>query len=129
MDLNLTPDIYTPGVDTNGNYIDVNVKILNGIYCPCNKNKVIYKNASSFCNHKKSKNHQKWLNQLTNDKANYYVKLMELNEIYESQKKIIQQLENELKKKSLLIDYLTEQVTNNNLQNISTNIDLLEINE
>ena len=129
MDLNLTSDIYTPGVDTNGNYIDVNVKIINGIYCPCNKNKIAYKNMSSFCNHKKSKIHQKWLNQLTNDKANYYVELMKLKEIYESQKKIIHQLENELKRKSLTIDYLTEQVTKNNLLNISTNINLLEINE
>jgi hypothetical protein len=128
MDLNLTPDTYTPGVDTNGNYIDVNVKITNGIYCPCNKNKIAYKNMSSFCNHKKSKTHQKWLKQLNNDKANYYVKLIELNEIYESQKKIIHQLENELKKKLLLIDYLTEQVTNN-AHNITRNIDLLEINE
>ena len=128
MDINLTPDTYTPGVDTNGNYIDVNVKITNGIYCPCNKNKIAYKNMSSFCNHKKSKTHQKWLKQLNNDKANYYVKLIELNEIYESQKKIIQNLENELKKKSLLIDYLTEQVTNN-AHNITRNIDLLEINE
>lgn len=69
------------------------------------------------------------LKQLNNDKANYYVKLIELNEIYESQKKIIQDLENELKRKSLTIDYLTEQVTKNKLSNISTNIDLLEINE
>ena len=75
--------------------------------------------------------HQKWLNQLNNDKANYYIELIKLKENCENQKRIIQEMENELKRKSLTIDYLTEQVTknnNSNITNISTTIDLLDIN-
>ena len=132
MDLIETPDIYSPGTDTNNNYIDINFKIINGIYCPCTSKNKIYENETKFNSHKKTKMHQKWLNQLNNDKANYYVELIKLKENCENQKRIIQEMENELKRKSLTIDYLTEQVTKNNksnISNISTTIDLLEIND
>ena len=132
MELSITPDIYSPGVNPDGNYIDTHVKIINGIYCPCTSRNKIYENETKFNSHKKTKMHQKWLNQLNNDKANYYVELIKLKENCENQKRIIQEMENELKRKSLTIDYLTEQVTknnNSNITNISTTIDLLDIND
>lgn len=91
MDITITPDTYTPSVDTNGQYIDSIPIIKHGIYCSCGSRKdKIYENASKFVIHIKSKMHQKWIENLNHNKANYYIELL----------------------KTLTIDYLTEQLTN-----------------
>jgi hypothetical protein len=49
-------------------------------------------------------------------------------ELVENQRKIIAQLENQLQKKILTIDYLSEQLTHKANQKACTNIDLLDFN-
>jgi predicted RNase H-like nuclease (RuvC/YqgF family) len=48
---------------------------------------------------------------LNQNKANYYVEMVKHRELAENQRKIIAQLENQLSKKNLTIDYLTIQLT------------------
>jgi predicted RNase H-like nuclease (RuvC/YqgF family) len=63
---------------------------------------------------------------LNQNKANYYVEMLKNKELVENQQKIITQLEQQLQRKSLTIDYLTGQLTRQtNLQ--ATSIDLLDI--
>ena len=127
MDISLTPDTYTPSVDNNGNYIDSIPVIKYGLYCPCGSRKdKTYENASKFAVHTKSKCHQKWLLGLNQNKANYYVEIVKNKELIENQQKIIVNLENQLQKKQLTIDYLTEQLTHR--INHATSVDLLDIN-
>ena len=128
MDIALTPDMYTPCVDINGNYIDSIPVIKHGLYCPCGSRKdKAYENASSFAAHIKSKAHQRWLFVLNQNKANFYVEMMKNKEIVENQQKIITRLENQVQQKIMTIDYLTEQLTRKVNQHYS-NVDLLELN-
>lgn len=128
MDITTIPDMYTPSVNNEGNYID-NIPIMkNRIFCPCGTRKdKPYESASKFACHIKTKSHQKWLMLLNQNKANYYVELIKTKDLVESQQQIIAQLENQLQKKSLTIDYLTEQLTKkmNQPENI---IDLIDFN-
>jgi hypothetical protein len=128
MDITTTPDVYTPSVDDNGNYIDRIPLIHNGIYCSCGVRKdKVYDNHAKFQSHIKSKIHQKWIVSLNNNKANYYVEALQLKELVEQQKKILTQLENTLQTKILTIDYLTGQLIQKQNQNKPC-VDLLDIN-
>jgi hypothetical protein len=128
MNLTITPDTYTPSVDDNGNYIDNIPIIKNGLFCPCGSRKdKTYENTSKFALHIKSKSHQKWLVVLNQNKANYFVEMMKNKELVENQQKIITQLENQLQKKTLTIDYLTDQLTTKT-RSQACSIDLLDIN-
>ena len=64
---------------------------------------------------------------MNQNKANYYVEMLKNKELVEAQQKIIVQLENQLHKKVLTIDYLTDQLTNKTRQQ-ECNINLLDIN-
>ena len=88
MDIILTPDIYAPSVDSNGNYIDNIPEIINGITYPwgTQKNKV-YENSTKFNQHIKTKKHQKWLTIMNNNKANYYIEMIKYKDLVENQKK------------------------------------------
>ena len=128
MDITITPDTYTPSVNSEGNYIDSIPIIKTGLYCPCGSRKdKTYENVSKFATHIKTKTHQKWLANLNQNKANYYVEMLTNKELVENQKKIISQLENQLYKKTLTIDYLTEQLTTKTKQQ-KCDIDLLDFN-
>jgi ABC-type phosphate transport system auxiliary subunit len=128
MDITITPDTYTPSVDGAGNYIDNIPIIKNGLFCPCGSRKdKTYENTTKFAIHIKSKSHQKWLQILNQNRANYYVEMLKYKELVENQQKIITQLENHLQKKTLTIDYLTEQLTSKTSQQVFS-IDLLDIN-
>jgi hypothetical protein len=61
------------------------------------------------------------------NKANYYVELIKCKELIDNQQKIITKLETQLHKKTLTIDYLTEQIMINKNKN-ATVVDLLDIN-
>jgi predicted RNase H-like nuclease (RuvC/YqgF family) len=65
---------------------------------------------------------------LNQNKANYYVDMLKNKEIVESQQKIITQLEQQLQRKTLTIDYLTEQLTRQITQQNTPSFDLLDIN-
>ena len=129
MDIIITPDTYCPNVNEEGSYVDKIPIIKHGIYCVCGARRdKVYETASKFSSHIKSKTHQKWLVQLNNNKANYYVELLQSKELVEQQKKILSQLEIQLKTKSLTIDFLTQQL--NNAKKIETHqplINLLDI--
>ena len=128
MDLNLTPDTYTPGVDKQGNYVDSIPIIKNGLYCLCGSRKdKIYTTTSKFGAHIKTKKHKKWLEKLNDNKANFYVELLKAKDTISNQQKIIVDLENNLQKKNMTIDYLTEQLTNKPVVSTIT-YDLLDIN-
>jgi thioredoxin-related protein len=127
MDLTITPDTYIPSVNEQGNYIDNIPSIKNGILCPCGSRKdKIYENVAKFTAHIKSKSHQKWLMLMNQNKANYYIEMLKNKELVENQQRIIANLENQLKIKTLTIDYLTEQLTNKKTQQICE-INLLDL--
>jgi hypothetical protein len=129
MDITITPDTYLPSVDEAGNYIDNISVIKNGLFCPCGSRKdKSYENVSKFSTHCKTKSHQKWLMILNQNKANYYVEMLKNKDVIENQRKIIAQLENQLRKKELTIEYLTEQLTSKTTSLQAYNIDLLDIN-
>ena len=124
MDVTVTPDVYTPSVDTNGNYIDCVPTIKHGMFCPCTLQRdKLYESHTSFNVHTKTKIHQKWLQQLNFNKANYYVELLKAKELIENQQKIIVQLENELQQKSMALALLIERSAS-----VVCSIDLLDIN-
>ena len=126
MEISLTPDIYAPIVDDNGNYVDKIPFIKRGIYCLCGSRKdKIYENSSKFSTHIKTKCHQKWLDHLNQNKANYYVEVLKSKEIIENQQRIIQQLDNRLQDKDITINYLTKQLTKN-INSKTPSIDLLD---
>jgi hypothetical protein len=128
MDITTTPDMYTPSVDNNGNYVDHIPVIKHGLFCPCGSRKdKIYENASKFSSHIKTKIHQKWLVILNDNKANYYMESLKYKEITENQQKIITRFEQQLQQKSLTIDYLTEQLVRNKNIPQNTNTDLLNL--
>jgi hypothetical protein len=129
MDIVLTPDTYTPSVDDKGNYVDNIPIIKNGLFCPCGSRKdKTYDNTSKFSSHIKSKSHQKWILNLNQNKANYYVDMLKNKEIIENQQKIIKQLEEQSHRKTLTIDYLTEQLMQYKVNQQIISVNLLDIN-
>ena len=65
MELVVEPDLYSPNIDENGNYIDKIPSfhiIKKGIMCPCGCRKdKVYDSVGVFSAHTKTKAHQKWL--------------------------------------------------------------------
>ena len=127
MDLIVEPDIYSPSVDNNGNYVDKipsfnNLK--NGLRCPCGTRKdKCYETTVNFSTHIKTKKHVKWLSDVNLNRANYFVENMNLREIINSQKLLISKFDKDLHNKSLTIDYLTSQLVNK--KTLSKDIDNL----
>jgi hypothetical protein len=107
-----------PSIDNIGNYIDKIPSFNNlkhGIRCPCGSRKEkTYDTHGVFSTHIKTKTHQKWLNNLNLNKANYYIENENLKTTLHNQRLIISKLEKEVQNKSMTIDYLTRQLTNNN---------------
>jgi hypothetical protein len=116
MDLIVEPDIYSPNIDNDGNYVDKSpsyIHFKNGIRCPCGTRKdKIYECNSYFSNHVKTKTHQKWLFDLNTNKTNYYTENIILKDTINNQKIIIARLEKDKIVKSKTIDILTQQLIN-----------------
>jgi len=133
MDISVQPDLYCPSLDDNGNYIDSFPKFtlnFNGFYCKCTSRKdKIYETKKSLVSHFKTKCHKNWLENLNNNKQNYYIKYIEANEVIRSQKIIIASLNKELDNKNLTINYLTEQLVNNSLKSDRNNSKVHKTNE
>jgi len=137
MELVVEPDIYSPSIDENGNYIDkipsFNI-IKKGLLCPCGSRKdKVYETHTVFSSHIKTKRHISWLVTLNFNKANYYVKNQKLKETVQNQKLIIAKLEKDINTKIMTIDYLTQQISqmhllqgNKNINICKTVIDLIE---
>jgi ABC-type multidrug transport system ATPase subunit len=124
----LTPDTYTPSIDDTGNYIDKIPVIKHGLLCLCGTRKdKRYNTSSKFSTHIKTKTHQNWLQTLNQNKANHYVKMLELQDLVENQRKIMGNLEKQLSQKNTTIDYLSQQLIVTHNQNNAT-ANLLDIN-
>jgi hypothetical protein len=111
MELILIPDIYTPAIDENGNYVDheiINVK-KNGSKCPCKPIMYTFNSKSIFKDPTRTKSHKLWLCELNNNKSNLLQQNIELIETNKNQQKIIQELQN---KNNILFD-IVDNVTRN----------------
>jgi len=127
MDISLTPDTYTPIVDQAGNYIDSIPVIRHGLYCLCGSRKdKAYENTSKFATHIKTKTHQKWLEQLNQNRANYYVECIKHKDLVKQQQKLIAQLENRVSAQQLTIDCLTKQLVRPS-PTMDESVDLLDM--
>ena len=105
--------------------------IKNGIRCPCSNGTKVFEILSKFTTHTKTKRHQKWIEELNNNKLNYYKECLKNNENIENQKRIIAKMDIELKNKSLTIDYLTNELVSKNTTSTTKTekplLDLLDI--
>jgi len=116
MELVTEPDTYSPNIDEHGNYADKvpsfnTVALANGLRCSCGTRKdKVYTTAAMFSAHIKTKTHEKWLQDLNANKANFYVENKKLRDLIQSQKIMLGKMEVELANKSLTIDYLTQQL-------------------
>jgi hypothetical protein len=121
MELVVEPDIYSPSINDNGLYIDKVPPfnyIKKGLSCPCGSRKdKIYETHSVFVAHTKTKTHQKWLEMLNTNKANFYVDLEKAKEVISNQRLIIAKLEKDVSNKIMTIDYLTQQLHNTQVSN------------
>ena len=114
MELVVEPDIYTPSINDSGLYVDKVPPfnyIKKGLVCPCGSRKdKLYETHSVFVAHTKTKAHQKWLEGLNLNRANFYVELEKSKEVISSQRLIIAKLEKDISNKIMTIDYLTQQL-------------------
>ena len=117
MELVTEPDLYCPSINELGNYIDKVPSfhiIKKGVICPCGSRKdKTYETHTTFSQHTKTKMHQKWLQNLNLNKANYYVENERLKETIQTQRLIIAKMEKDLANKLLTVDYLTQQLHKN----------------
>ena len=114
MELVTEPDTYSPNIDDIGNYIDKIpsfTTLKHGIRCPCGSRKdKVYDTYSIFSQHIKTKAHQKWLQNLNLNKANYYIENEELKITVRQQQMVIAKLEKDVQNKIMTIDFLTQQL-------------------
>ena len=111
MELATEPEIYSPSIDSHGQYIDKISSLQRGIRCSCGSRKdKVYETHSIFSQHTKTKIHQKWLEQLNNNKANYYVENESLRDTMQQQRLIIAKMDKEIQNKNTTIDYLVKQL-------------------
>ena len=113
MDLIVESETYSPSINENGNYIDKlpSFHSIKGIYCACGARKdKLYETYSVFSAHTKTKSHQKWLENLNLNKANYYAENEKLKATIQNQRLIIAKLEKDNNRKTLLISCLTAEM-------------------
>jgi hypothetical protein len=118
MELIVEPEVYAPSIDEIGNYID-KIPPFNtikyGIRCPCGSRKdKTFDTSGTFSAHIKTKTHQKWLNNLNLNKANFYIENETLKSTVQNQRLVIAKLDKDLQNKIMTIDYLTQQLSINN---------------
>jgi hypothetical protein len=124
-DLALTPDTYSPAIDELGNYCDSVPVIRHGIYCPCGGRKdKVYESRQSFIMHTKTKCHQRWLEDLSRNKTNYYEEVQALKQTVQNQRLIIARLERDVNTKIMTVDILTRKLAE---LHASSTADLLDL--
>ena len=126
MDVISTPDVYCPGMDYDGNYVDNILPIYihaNGVRCPCGTRKDhVYYTRSSFGSHIKSKTHLKWVSDLNMNSTNHLSENIELKELVDNQKLIIARLQKEVDVNVRLIAHLTRKLEIKDVPEISTDL-------
>jgi hypothetical protein len=135
MELVTEPDTYSPNIDDKGNYIDKvpsfhTNALANGLRCPCGTRKdKIYTSHAIFTSHIKTKTHEKWLQDLNTNRANFYIENQKLKDVVRAQKIMIGKLELELSNKNMTIDYLTQQLVKTTSTMSSKTIDSSSAND
>jgi len=126
MELALEAEIYCPSIDENQNYVDkIPPSIVQGLRCPCGSRRdKVYITAALFKEHIKRKHHQVWLNELNNNKTNYYKENEELKKTIQNQRIIISRLEKEISTKSNTINFLSNELA---LKSSNVVTDLLDL--
>ncbi len=116
MELVTEPDVYSPNIDGNGNYVDKipsfnTIALANGLRCPCGTRKdKVYISAPLFAAHCKSKTHEKWIQDLNTNKSNFFSETQKLRELVHAQKIMIGKLELDISSKNITIAYLTQEL-------------------
>lgn len=111
MELSLCEEIYVPILDDDGKYIDKVPNFKNGLKCPCGaRSDYVYSTKSKFKNHISTKTHIQWLDELNKNRENYYLKLIQSEEIVKQQKIIIAKLEIKNQNLDSTIQILTEKI-------------------
>lgn len=127
MELVIEPDIYQPGIDDNGKYVDQIPSfqyIKKGVTCPCGSRKdKLYDSVSKFSTHTKTKIHQKWLANLNTNRSNFYVENEIMKETVSNQRLIIAKLEKDIQTKIMTIDYLTRLLNNQPCKSVDNLLD------
>lgn len=127
MELTLEAEIYAPGINDSGIYIDKIPNVFHGLRCPCSSRRdKSYTSRQCFVTHTKTKTHQKWLEELNNNRMNFFVRSVKLSETIKAQQQIIAKLETDIQNKLLTIDCLTKMIA---AQQKTANVtaDLLEM--
>jgi len=125
MDLTTEPETYSPSIDDAGNYIDKMPPfaiIKYGLRCPCGSRKdKVYETYNVFAQHIKTKAHQKWLQNLNLNKANYYIENEDLQSTVQQQRLVIAKLEKDLQNKIMTIVFLTQQLASKSMSQKEVN--------
>ncbi len=117
MDLVLDPEIYSPSIDINGNYNDCvppTSVMKNGIKCPCggSRKDTVFNSCATFTKHTKTITHQKWIENMNNNKQNYYVEYNKLKKTIENQQKLLIEKDNIINQKDIVIHCLSKELDN-----------------
>ena len=107
MELSLTPDQYTPAVNSAGQYVDRVPYIKKGLLCPCNGYSFEYKNRAKFMNHTTTRKHKEWLVLLNANKANHYAALERAERCLSEQRLLIARLTNKITRLDLQVAALS----------------------
>ena len=108
MDLTTQPEYYTATIDSHGNYVDYipSFQMKNGIRCMCGSRKdKIYNSSNAFITHTKSQTHKNWMEQLNNNKMNYFKENREMKELIHNQKLIIGNYEKEINSLKAVVEH------------------------
>ena len=94
MSLITDSDVYSPGMHTDGTYIDhipCFTNLPQGVRCSCNE--YTFTTRRAFVVHTKSMRHKGWLERLNANRTNYFVELEKEKQIVHQQKIIIAKME------------------------------------
>uniref|UniRef100_A0A6C0KBF5 Uncharacterized protein n=1 Tax=viral metagenome TaxID=1070528 RepID=A0A6C0KBF5_9ZZZZ len=107
------PDTYEPSLNKDGVYVDTLSFAwpLEGLRCNCGtRREHSYSSRSKFLAHTKTKGHRAWLVDLTNNKLNYYNRLVKSEETVKTQQLMLTELSNRIAQDSVVISALTNLV-------------------
>ena len=101
MDLNLTPDNYTPNISEDGKYIDNKTCVFPqiGLICPCTNR--IYLTREKLIQHIKCQKHIRWLEQINLEHKNYFRRCIEHEQTIRQQRLLIAELEKKIHMKCI----------------------------
>jgi len=108
MDLVVTPDIYVPTIDANGNYTDIIPVFKYELSCPCGSKP--FATRSKFTSHTKCQRHVKWLATLNQNRENHLVDSIKYKKVCASQQQIISEQDKRISQQACIIEYFSNQV-------------------